>query len=251
MEDPRLRILKLLEEGKITAEEAERLLRAVEEPPRRRGGPWRGWRGFAGMMGMVGDIVAETLRMVPEMIRLSVSGEIQELHEEIAAEGVRRLHLQITAGDFELHTHDEPKVRLEGEGALTVNREGEALTLKIMGGDFEIWIPQDLELSGKWMGGDASLRGAFRRLNIEGMGGDLELKLAKHAPGKLYYQGGDLLLSYPKDTPFLLQVKLTGGALRLPEGVQVQEGRIWHGEAEGLEPLQIEMIGGDFRVRFA
>lgn len=250
MEDPRLRILKMLEEGKITAEEAERLLRALEEPAFRWGRPWRGWRGFAGMMGMVGDIVAESLRMVPEMIRLSMSGEIRTLREEIAAEGVRHLHLQITAGDFELRTHEEPKVRLEGEGALAMERENETLKLRLTGGDFELRVPRDLELTGKWMGGDAELSGAFRRLNIEGMGGDLELKPEGHVPGKLHYQGGDLTLLYPRGKPFLLEVKLTGGALSLPEGVQVQEGRIWYGDTEGLDPLQIEMIGGDLRVRW-
>lgn len=120
MSDEKMKILKMLEEGKINADEAEKLIRAITKEK----------SGYSFM-----DIISE-----------SISGKEpgRELREEFKG---KKLILEAKACDLKFKKADGSNFLLKGRGRFNMEKEGENITATLFGsGSLEIPEKSEVEL---------------------------------------------------------------------------------------------------------
>jgi DUF4097 and DUF4098 domain-containing protein YvlB len=159
----RLRILKLLEEGKIKAEEAERLLQALHEGEGRRRGHhhWGLWNSMESIPDIIGASVAGSFR--------HASGK-EDLHfprkKKIAFRGI--------SGDIEINGEDTEEIHIEKDGMAKILEEGNTLTIKAISGDLRITTPKDTDIELKGVSGDLDLQDLAGQIDISSVSGDIQ-----------------------------------------------------------------------------
>ncbi len=257
MEEVR-RILKMLEEGKITAEEAEKLISAIEEKGKKD-------KGVSSLGKIIGDSVSSALSIIPGVLGnvLSFSGE--ELLEEITLSINREepLEVNISGGDLDIKTEERDEIILKGKGRynfsenkLTLSAGNFLLTLPklkefkliINAGDFdgEIWADKiNIILNA----GDANI--FLRSLEISCFinMGDMDIKLMEN-PKKatMNCNMGDLSIILPEDFDGVIIPKVSlGDFSMLKEGYKYKDKKYLFGEGEGEIEIYCKM--GDVSVR--
>ena len=204
--EERLKILKLLEEGKINAEEAARLLEALGKEARE--GP------LGGIVGNTMDSVSSVLATIPGIVRAGLSsvrvGEGQSSVEVSPKERV----VKSMGGNLELTTSKE-KIRGQVEGgfvrSLGSSRE---VVLKALGGDARFSIPSVKDLAISSLGGNLSGEIAARALSVTLMGGDVELTLGDFEKAEIKTNAGDIELAIPEDSNLSFDLHTNWGEVK-------------------------------------
>ncbi|MEO0107462.1 MAG: hypothetical protein ABIL46_09055 [candidate division WOR-3 bacterium] len=133
----RIKILKLLEEGKITAEEAARLLEAIgeSESKKRRGFFWQGIESFSDMMSdMMGTIFSASFKNHTTSERIEVPS------------GKKRLEFKGISGDIEINGKDVDNFIIEKDGIARISEENNTLLIKTISGNLKIDAPKNMML---------------------------------------------------------------------------------------------------------
>ncbi len=243
------KILELLEQGKITVEEAERLIAALQsggsrveqEPPhdysdrygRKRSRGSNGFDGFEesieefvkGILRMTFGAVAGALHFIPGLSE-AFSEAVGEIDREDYSEYVDKGYIVIrsTGDDVHLktdHVNVDPGVYRTSR--MVVPENAHVLVVS-MGGDVHARGNFE-EIRIKTLGGDAHFRGHFRRLFANTLGGDMELETP--------IQG------------LTLHIYTLGGDVDIPEGYLREGNTVVYGEPDGRE-ARIKTTGGDF-----
>ncbi|MGQ9464998.1 MAG: DUF4097 family beta strand repeat-containing protein [bacterium] len=157
----RMKILELLEKGKITAQEAEKLLDAIREPEK---GKKRGfWNIFEFVPEMVGSIFDISLNRFNTNERLEVPFK-------------KRIEISGVGGDVEVIGADAMNIVIEKEGLAKVSDEGDILRIKTLSGDMKVHTPRKIDLAFRSISGDLKLENIIGKIEISSVSGDIDGK---------------------------------------------------------------------------
>jgi DUF4097 and DUF4098 domain-containing protein YvlB len=180
MSDERARILKLLEDGKITADQAARLIEAIgsERTEPEFGRPLRGHfdpRHFRFRSGM------RDFDRIPDVVATAVASAMKngfEPGEERSTDfpGKRHLLVKSVSGDLDVTHGEDGRVGLSYSGGMVkVRTSGEQVVVRTMAGDVSATIPADGRLELEVVSGDVSISGAGARIEVKTVSGDVDI----------------------------------------------------------------------------
>jgi len=180
MSNERDRILKLLEDGKITADQAARLIEAMGSektdtefcrPPH---GPF-GQRHMRFRSGM------RDLDRIPDVVASAVASAMKsgfEPGEERSTDfpGKRHLLVKSVSGDLDVTGGDEGCISLSYSGGMVkVRSSGEQVVVRTMAGDVSATVPADGRLELEVVSGDVSISEAGARIEVKTVSGDVDI----------------------------------------------------------------------------
>ncbi len=230
----RERILKLLEEGKITADEAVRLLEALAKSssatePLRRG------------VEYVNTLFRNVFRALPLMLKEVMRNPLQEpvdLTWEVA-EGFTLRHV---GGDLTLRFVPKPQAHLKARGYVHQNGQ----TIEVVSEETLLEFPEHHRFHLELAGGDLHAEGNTAGGLVEFVGGDLHWHL-RQLTGDLEVRGetGDAVFRLPEALFRELQIlaRVHQGTLHLPQQPP-QEDTEWHQQGKG-PTLRVKIVFGD------
>ncbi len=219
MSDARKEILRLVADGKITPEEGDRLLRALEGPSAGTGQetPDAAGEAQAGRGGRLADGIAQVIEEVGETVRRAMEdalGTAQRAFDEHRAttESVEirdgrfsappgaRLKVQQAirlsfgggskGGNVILRAAPDDVVRVIRGEAVEAHRNGADYVLTWAKGNLELEVPRSLSgLDVRCMGGDLEVADFIGPMSLETMGGELRVQ-SPRAPFKFRTLGG-------------------------------------------------------------
>lgn len=183
MSDERARILKLLEDGKITADQAARLIEALGSrrsddecgfPPMPPVAPvtplrrvhMRG-RAMAGI-DQIPDIVA---RAVSSAVRSSQAGS-QTVRR---FESTKKLFVKSVSGDVEVAGTGETDASVTSDGNPRVSESGGVIEVNSVSDDVAVRVPRSVGASVKTVSGDVTAARFGGGLLVESVSGDVEV----------------------------------------------------------------------------
>ncbi|MEN3045025.1 MAG: DUF4097 family beta strand repeat-containing protein [Candidatus Hydrothermales bacterium] len=234
MEEAIKKIISLLEEGKISVEEAERLIKAVKEAGKKES-------EFFGF------------RWIPEMIEKKIKDSIRsafifskkgEISTEILPKDI--IQLKSYTGDVEIKSEKRENIKIEAEDALLEETEHKVF-INSHSGDLELFVPEYKEIYATLYSGDIELSGNFKKIKIQTYSGDIYADVEFDEINIATYTGNFKLKT--KRKPILIKVDTYSGEIKLPEGFK-KEGDIYiYGEKE-YRRVNIESHEGDFELKF-
>jgi DUF4097 and DUF4098 domain-containing protein YvlB len=179
----RLRILKLLEEGAITAEDAARLLEALSGGDPRKHYHTKIWSSLEG----IPDIIANAIDM---------STKFADTETSVTYKRKKRLEFKGISGDLSIQGNgDCDGIVIEKDGFAKVREEDETLGIKALSGDIKITTPRVIDLSLKGISGDITLDNLQGNTTLESVSGDITgTGLAGSLKGDIV--SGDVDLAY-------------------------------------------------------
>ncbi len=234
----RERILKLLEEGKITADEAVRLLEALGKSssaaePLKRG------------VEYVNTLFRNVFRALPLMLKEVMRNPLEEpidLQMPVA-EGFTLRHV---GGDLTLRFVSRSEAHLKARGY--VHRNGQ--TLEVVAEESVLEFPETARFQLELAGGDLRAEGKTAGGSVEFVGGDVIWHLSD-LTGPLTIQGetGDVTLHLPRTlwNQIHLVAEVRQGTLRLPDGEPQDSGEA---QRPGPGPeLRVRVVFGDLVIQ--
>ena len=184
MSNERDRILRLLEDGKITADQATRLIEALGsersesdfEMPHTQFGPRRHFRVHTRPRG---------LDKIPDVVATAVASAMKkgfaEPGEERTSEfpGRRDLLVKSVSGDLDVTRGEEGRVALSYSGGMVkVRSSGEQVIVRTMAGDVAATMPPDGRLELEVVSGDVSVNQGNACIEVKTVSGDVGIKQA-------------------------------------------------------------------------
>ncbi len=155
----RMRILKLLEEGKINAEEAEKLLEAISEPAHdRRRGFW----------GRHFEFVSE---IIPGIFEASFKNHTTVEQREYTEKN--RIKIKGISGNIDLTGSDGSAVTVEKDGLAKIYEEGNELVIKALSGYLKVIAPKGIEIKLKGIAGNINLDNLCGKIEVSSVSGDI------------------------------------------------------------------------------
>lgn len=278
MSEERARVLMMLEEGKITAEQAARLIEALARSRTAPAGPG-GWPEppRPSRPARVARVRMAELDRIPDIVASAVSSAMKTgfgSREETRTEfpGKSSLFLKSVSGDLTATGWDQDGISIESDDAMTRVREREDIVMvRAISGDFSIRLPRESRLEVTTVSGDVTVRGTGGRVGLKGVSGDVTLedfsgqlrvqtvsgdvRLAR-VSGRLEVESksGEIGLSATGPVSGSLASKSGGVELRFPAGADVlldleceEEGSIEFDA--GLEHEVVEEAERRLRVR--
>lgn len=264
MADPRTEILKMLRDGKINVEEAERLLAALDAGAERRSRPPGGFFGWWKKLDDLG--VDEDLRDIGELIRREVEQAVRVPfgdHADDAGDEV-----PVTDGRFEipgdtglsLFVTQRPDLELVAVDGAVCRVDGDLARIRETGGRFlvdlgrsrghdeptaRIEVPRSvkdlrvatagsrIEATGlscpsvlKSMGGNIRLTDPGAPFQVRTLGGNLDVRLGTPVSGTCRVEslGGRVEVALAEDQAGRVHASSGGGPLRVDPELGVAEG---------------------------
>ncbi len=221
MSDARFTILNMLAEKKITVEEAERLLKALE--------PKSESKGLANILKEIGQSLqniphseaAQVMNDAFEHVKNTVSsvgsildGTDQDQEFQIAPGTDLKIHHG--GGNLLLHTVDEDKLVLSGaRRGCSMDAAKNRVVINSGGSNLAVGIPRNVEtLDVSAGGGNVSVRGLpLQHLHAKSAGGNLTLEGIHASQLKLSSMGGHLTLKQIKT--IALEARSIGGNIHV------------------------------------
>lgn len=172
------RILKMLEEGKITADEAAKLLNALGESQRWSAGGHR--MPFGPEFGKrIAKKVELSLKDLPETIATTISGTgfVTGAGEckKLKFDAKENLVIKSVSGDTEIKGDDEDSIRLNMCGGRRIKEADNELIIKTMAGDMELQVPKTQKVVLKSASGDIKAVN-LAELTVRTGSGDIEIE---------------------------------------------------------------------------
>jgi DUF4097 and DUF4098 domain-containing protein YvlB len=176
MSDERDRILKLLEDGKITADQAARLIEAMGA--RRQG--FDPMPPIPSLRPLHRRMHYKEFDRIPDLVASAVSSAVRSgLGPEGEGRSVfadaRGLDVKSVSGDVEVQGWDEARVSLSYSGGMVKTRvEGDIACVRSVSGDVEAEVPRAGSLELETVSGDVSVEGMTGRLVVKTVSGDID-----------------------------------------------------------------------------
>ena len=180
MSNERDRILKLLEDGKITADQATRLIEALgsERPEPDFGPHMRGPFGPQRHFRMRGP---RDFERIPDVVATAVASAMKngfEPGEERSTDFPDKRHLLVksVSGDLDVTRGEEGRVGLSYSGGMVkVRTSGDQVVVRTMAGDVSATVPTDGRLELEVVSGDISISEAGARMQVKTVSGDVDI----------------------------------------------------------------------------
>lgn len=243
--EERLKILTMLEEGKINVEEAATLLEALEPQSKKgRESP------LSGVVSDAMDSVSSVLATIPPIVKAGLSVGVGK--KSVEASPKERVVIKSVGGNLALNLS---KDRILGEvetGVVRSSGSERELVLKAVGGDARFSVPRVKELRISSLGGDITGEIAARALSVSLMGGDVELSLRDLEDGVVKTTSGDIELAIAEDSNLFLDIQANSGDVicELPLSKKESGENFLRGSLkEPKGKLQVRTLAGDVRIR--
>ncbi len=288
MSEERARILKMLEDGKITAEDAAKLIEALGKGDRTKEllfhVPKFGKRHHK-EFDMIPDVVSRTVRRAVETgigERMHIRTQKFSAKEEIAVRAV--------SSDIKIEGWDKDEILLESHGLGKVNEEEKQLHIKTLSGDMKLNLPMKTKLGLSTVSGDIKLEKLQTEVDIHSVSGDIEIdnfegKMAiktvsgdvtgKDLTGNIWTKSqsgdidlefvasdqcefetasGDILIALPKDANLVLELYTDEGEINLDipkpyEEMEKEEGFLKIGLGDKKGKFVCRTDSGDIEIR--
>lgn len=288
MSEERARILKLLEDGKITAEEAARLIEALGKGDRAKEllfhVPKFG-KGHHKEFDMIPDVVSRTVRRAVETgigERMLLRTRKFSAKDEIAIRAV--------SSDIKIEGWDKDEILLESHGLGKVSEEDNQLHIKTLSGDMKLSLPMKTKLGLSTVSGDVELEKLQTEVDIHTVSGDIEIdnfegKMAiktvsgdvtgKDLNGNIWTKSqsgdidlefiasdqsefetasGDIIITLPKDANLILELYTEEGEINLDipkpyEEMEKEEGFLKIGLGDKKGKFVCRTDSGDIEIR--
>jgi DUF4097 and DUF4098 domain-containing protein YvlB len=181
MSNERDRILRLLEDGKITADQAARLIEAVGSerpepeffrPTHMAFGTPRHFRSRSGSKG---------LNRIPDIVADAVSSAMRsgfDPGEECSTDfpGASQLLVKSVSGDLDVTGGEAGRIGLSYSGGMVkVRSSGEQVIVRTMAGDVSATVPADARLELEVVSGDVTISEAGARIEVRTVSGDVDI----------------------------------------------------------------------------
>ncbi len=214
-----MKILKLLEEGKITAEEAARLLEAIKESEskKKRGFFWQG-------IGSMSDVMSDMMGAI-----FSTSFKNHAVSEKIEISAKKRLEFKGISGDLKIIGKDTNYFIIEKDGIARISEENDTLLIKTISGDIKIDTPKNIDVEIKGVSADLlmeNINGKIEILSVSGnitgkgltgsfigevVSGDVELEYQKVDGVAIKARSGDVVLKISEKTEAEIEISSMNG----------------------------------------
>jgi DUF4097 and DUF4098 domain-containing protein YvlB len=284
--EERMRILKLLEDGKITADEAARLLEAIGTSE----GPKEEWRP-GDIPRFVSKTVASELRRVPEIVSEALSGVMgEETARSFRFTGVKSLSMKAVSGDCAVRGGDRSEVLIRSQGGpIRTNQVQDEVQVRSLSGDLRLEVPSRIDIELTSVSGDLELENLEGELDLRTTSGDIRLErikgrvevntvsgdlkgvevsgwisaTARHGDvavsfsspegGEIRVEHGDIGLQVPENSDLILELSAPSGKIDydLPKAKQLEAGTGWLklGLGQSLYTLKATSHRGDITVK--
>jgi DUF4097 and DUF4098 domain-containing protein YvlB len=181
MSNERDRILKLLEDGKITADQATRLIEALGSEradfdfcmPSH--GPFRATRHIRMRRPRPFD-------KIPDVVATAVASAMKNGFGEPGEErsddfpGKRNLVVKSVSGDLDVTRREEGRIGLGYSGGMVkVRSRGDEVLVRTMAGDVSATVPADGHLELEVVSGDVSISEVGTRIEVKTVSGDVDI----------------------------------------------------------------------------
>ena len=179
----RMQILKLLEEGKITAEEAERLLEAVGRSSTHERGPrHKIWSSLEGLPKVISAALGNSFS--------ETSGE--EFHKYPSK---KKIKFKGISGNVTIEGTDTERIDIQKDGYTNIKELEDSVAIKSLSGNVKITVPKKTDFSIVGISGDIEVSNVEGNLAIESVSGDV---IGKNLSGSLSggIVSGDMDLDY-------------------------------------------------------
>jgi len=190
----------MLEEGKINAQEAERLLEAVSQSEaKERKSKFRIWSSLEG---------------IPKVISAAIGNAIDDTQSEglMHYAAKKKVSFNSISGDLEITGADSDKIEIQKEGMTRIRQDDETMYIKTLSGDVKIWLPHATDVSIAGISGDINISEISGVLRIESVSGDVTGKnLSGSVSGE--FVSGDVDLEY--DRVDIIKIRSRSGDVNL------------------------------------
>ncbi len=171
MSEERERILKLLEDGRITADQAARLIEALGV---RQSGP--STTQVAGIR-VRRHGAFRTLDILPDIVANAVQSGLEAKDEDTQEfVGKRDLSVKTVSGDVTIGASSEETVSVSYSGGMVkIRSRGEVVQVRSISGDVDATMPVAGTLEAETVSGEIDIGGLAGRIALKSVSGDINL----------------------------------------------------------------------------
>jgi len=203
----RLKILKLLEDGKINSDEAARLLEALSQSEtKHRKGQHRMWA---------------SIETIPEVIATAISTSFKHSvsKESLQFPRKKKIEFKGISGDLTITGDTKDTIEIEKEGFAKIQEIDDVLGIKAISGDIKIRTPRTTDFMIKGISGDLEITHLDGKIEIASVSGSI---IGKELSGSFIgnFVSGDVDLDYQKVDNIKIKSKTSDITLRLDKKVE-------------------------------
>ncbi|MCS7249521.1 MAG: DUF4097 domain-containing protein [candidate division WOR-3 bacterium] len=205
--DEKERILRLLEDGKISAEEAIRLLELLTKKEKR---------------ASFFDIFEEIPEVINEIF-IKIGDSLKSHQETLFLSPRNKIIIENVGGDTQIFGKDISEIKIERRGLAKINSEKDFLKISSLKGDMKIETNYDTEIEISTIRGDFSLFSIKKKIvfqtasgkifgkdisgKIKGetISGNMEFMIDDFSEIDLHTKSGDIFLELKEDTEAILE----------------------------------------------
>jgi DUF4097 and DUF4098 domain-containing protein YvlB len=205
----RLQILKLLEEGKINAEEAERLLEAVgRSSSQDKATRQKIWSSLEGLPKVISAALGNSF---------SESAEA-EFHKYPSK---KKIKFKGISGNLEIEGTETDHIEIQKDGFAKIKEHEDCIAIQALSGNVSIKLPKATDLAIAGISGDIEMSNITGSLEIESVSGDI---IGKNLSGSLSGEivSGDMDLDYATVDSIRIKSKSGDVTLRLDKNVEAE-----------------------------
>ncbi len=232
------KVLEMLEKGKISSEEAERLIKAIKKARKSVRVKPQTVTGILSDMGhFVSSIVSTGVKSAMHYGRKGkMKGEAQiPYYEEIFINAV--------ASNMEIYQEKREDIYVEYNGLFKY--DGNEINIK--GGRFEIYVPEKISLNMRLLGANAEIEGNFEKVDVKLKGAGLEADI-DFKNLFIDINSGNAEVEVPEGA-LSVEISENLSSINLPEGFREIDGKYIYGEnPERFIRVSINM--GGFELSF-
>ena len=208
-----MRILNLLEHGKINSDEAARLLEALSQPQ------IRGKKVKASIWSALENIPEVIATAISDSCK--VSGKSFEIEETLQFPAKNKIEFKGISGDLILLGKDSDTIEIEKDGFVKVKEKGDVLEIKALSGDMKITAPHYTDFVIKGVSGDMDISHLTGTIDIQSVSNDIT---GKGLSGKFFgdFVSGDIDLEYEKVEAIEIKSKTSDIILRLDKKTEAE-----------------------------
>jgi DUF4097 and DUF4098 domain-containing protein YvlB len=199
----------MLEDGKINAEEAERLLEAVaRSEPHERGSRHKIWASLEGLPKVISAALGDSFSEFAET----------EFHKYPSK---KKIMFKGISGSLEIEGTDADTIAIQKEGYAKIKEHDDSIAIKALSGNVRITAPRKIDLIIAGISGDVDVSHIDGNLEIESVSGDITGKnLSGSLSGEIV--SGDIDLDYENVAKINIKSKSGNVILRLDEKVETE-----------------------------
>jgi DUF4097 and DUF4098 domain-containing protein YvlB len=255
MEEEIKKILNMLEQNKISANEATELIDAIkgksDEKDRKIESNW-----INSITDNVLSSIKETFDGVGDYVNSSIKAKGKVIVDaEYDCSDLQKLNIKSFGGDLTIRNSDDIKLRFDSAENINglVKKQNDEMNIKLFGSDAALYIPKNIEiLDILQLGGDLNCDLIANKVKVNSKGGDVELKLNEIKELVVKSVGGDVACYFPENIDGKFNVKCEGGDFSSDISYEGEKRRgEYSGKFKQGKELDIEIhsLGGDVKFK--